>query len=299
MPAERPRTAADLDSTAQHATAALDLDLLRLPRKGRIYDLASGWWPGMPVSDVHPPFQVLTYRTPRGQRAQGDIAMLADNSVNFHFISELVMCTMHSGTHIDALSHVTCGSEDRWYGGDSADERLGDFGPLRHDACDLGPMITRGIMLDVASALGLPHLEAHHAITVEELELAEEHGHVSRQLGDVVLIRTGTMGAWPVAEELNRRDGAGISADAAAWLLTRGPAAIGADNRGLEVAPSAIPGDPSPVHRILLHEAGIPILEWVNQESLAEDRVYEFLFICLPLTIRGATGSVVRPVAIA
>jgi len=34
-------------------------------------------------------------------------------------------------------------------------------------------------------------------------------------------------------------------------------------------------------------------------EALSRDKVFEFLFVCLPLRIRGATGSMVRPVAIA
>jgi kynurenine formamidase len=33
-------------------------------------------------------------------------------------------------------------------------------------------------------------------------------------------------------------------------------------------------------------------------EQLAADKAYEFAFIALPLQIRGATGSMIRPVAI-
>jgi len=52
------------------------------------------------------------------------------------------------------------------------------------------------------------------------------------------------------------------------------------------------------VHRFVIQERGIPILEWVNLEQLAEEEVYEFLFVCVPLPIRGATGSLVRPLAL-
>src|SRR5207302_1231986 len=45
--------------------------------------------------------------------------------------------------------------------------------------------------------------------------------------------------------------------------------------------------------------AGIPIIENLNLEELAAEKVYEFAFICLPLKMRGATGSPVRPIAIA
>jgi kynurenine formamidase len=36
----------------------------------------------------------------------------------------------------------------------------------------------------------------------------------------------------------------------------------------------------------------------VDREELAHDRAYEFCFVCLPLAIRDATGSMVRPVAL-
>jgi len=58
------------------------------------------------------------------------------------------------------------------------------------------------------------------------------------------------------------------------------------------------PGDPEPVHRRVIQEEGIPLIEFAYLEELARDRVYEFLFICIPLSIRGATGSLVRPLAI-
>jgi len=32
--------------------------------------------------------------------------------------------------------------------------------------------------------------------------------------------------------------------------------------------------------------------------DLARDRVYEFLFVCTTLRVKGATGSPVRPIAI-
>jgi kynurenine formamidase len=65
------------------------------------------------------------------------------------------------------------------------------------------------------------------------------------------------------------------------------------------VAPSGIAGDPEPVHRFVIGENGISIMEWVYLEQLSRDHLYEFLFVCSPLSIRGATGSLIRPLAIA
>jgi kynurenine formamidase len=52
------------------------------------------------------------------------------------------------------------------------------------------------------------------------------------------------------------------------------------------------------VHVELLVRRGIYIIELLYLEDLARDRAFEFLFVCLPLRIRGATGSMVRPIAI-
>ena len=54
-----------------------------------------------------------------------------------------------------------------------------------------------------------------------------------------------------------------------------------------------------PVHRSLLVEHGIHIIENLDMERLAADKIYEFLFVCLPLKFVGATGSPVRPIAVA
>ena len=40
-------------------------------------------------------------------------------------------------------------------------------------------------------------------------------------------------------------------------------------------------------------------MEMLNLEALSREKVYTFLFIALPLKIRGGAGSPVRPVAIA
>ena len=54
-----------------------------------------------------------------------------------------------------------------------------------------------------------------------------------------------------------------------------------------------------PVHGHLLVDKGIYLLEVMNLEELARERIYEFVFITLPLKLKGATGSPVRPVALA
>jgi kynurenine formamidase len=270
-----------------------------LIREGRVYDLDCGRWHGMPVWEEHAPMQVLSYRTARGIAVQRDQAWLKDNAVNFAWNSELVSGSMHTGTHIDALSHVSCGPDSHWFGGARSAEAMGDFGPLTHDAAAIPPIVTRGILIDVAGVKGVEALPAGEPITVGDLQAALVAQGTEVRAGDAVLVRTGYLSVWPDRDGMARHNGAGLTLDAAVYLADAGAVAIGADNESLEQEPSAIDGNPLPVHVALLVERGVFILELVMLEELARDAVYEFAFVCLPLKVRGATGSMVRPVAIA
>ena len=278
------------------------LAALSVARQGRIYDLSSGWWRGMPGIDLHPRFDVVTYRSPRGVRNQNDIPMLApeNNTVGYGFMSEMVLGTTHTGTHIDALCHITCGDKDEWHGGHSAEQELGDLGALNSDASEFPTFVSRGVCFDIPDLLGKTHLAPHTPVSAELLERFAMERNVAVRPGDVALIRTGQMSVWPDVVAMDEAaGGAGLALDGAQWLYQRGCRAVGGDTAFLEVDPSGIEGSPQPVHIYLLQQNGIPILEWVNCEELARDGVYEFLFLCLPLTIKGASGSMVRPLAIA
>ena len=50
-------------------------------------------------------------------------------------------------------------------------------------------------------------------------------------------------------------------------------------------------------HLVLLAKSGIYIMENLNLEDLSRDKVSKHLFIGLPIKIRGATGSPLRPIA--
>jgi kynurenine formamidase len=283
---------------AAQATPGDVLRALARVKQGRVYSLDCGRFAGMPIFPGHPPFQVLSYRTPRGIANQGDQDWLGENEPGFYWQSEMVMGTVHSGTHVDALAHITCGERHEWFGGSNAEEHLGDFGPLRGDATELPPLIARGVLIDVAGARGVDALDTHEAIGADALRDALSRERVELGAGDVALIRTGYLSGWPNGDFIAAHEKAGIDRDAALWLAEQGVVAVGADTEALEVLPSTVPGNPHPVHLALLNERGIFIIEMVDCEELARDRAYEFCFVCLPLAIRGATGSMVRPVAL-
>jgi kynurenine formamidase len=272
-----------------------------LVRQGRMISLAAVRYPGMPLFPGHPPFQVLNYRTPRGIRVSGARPWGPVNDAGLGYMAEYVMATSHSGAHMDALAHMTVDDDMHWYGGGNADEHLTDFGPTYLDASSMPPFFTRGVLLDAAGHRGVACLPKGSPVDAGELEAicADEGVTVGR--GDVVAIRTGYMGLWPDAEAMAAHKTPGPDISAARWLLERGVVATGTDTETYEVQPAPDPGptgNPQPVHTLLLIQNAIYLMESLDLETLARERVYEFLFIALPVKIRGATGSMVDPVAV-
>ena len=281
--------------------AARIVESARLVREGTIVSLAATRFPGMPLFPGHPPFQVLNYRTPRGIRVTGAQPWGPVNDAGLGYMAEYVMATSHSGAHVDALAHMTVGPDMHWFGGGRADDHLTDFGPTHLDASRLPPMFTRGVLLDVPRHRGLDCLPAGAPVDADECRAicAAEGVEVGRW--DVVLIRTGYMGLWPDAERMAAHKTAGPDLSAAAWLLERGVVATGTDTETYEVQPAPDPGptgNPQPVHTLLLIEHGIYLMEGLDLEELARRGIYEFLFVALPLKIRGATASMVDPIAV-
>jgi kynurenine formamidase len=208
---------------------------------------------------------------------------------------DAIMMYTHSGTHVDTLNHM--GLHGRIYNGYSEKEHLGSrhwniCGAEQHP-----PVVTRGVMLDIAALHGVQMLPNSYGIGSDDIQAAMQRQGVLVERGDVVLIRTGRMSTWPDADRLIP-DEPGLNLDGAKALADLGAIMIGADNIGFEQGPAEDEVNWQVVHTFLLTESGIPIIELVNMEELSADSVYEFAFIGACLKIRGATGSPMRPLAI-
>jgi kynurenine formamidase len=299
-PPEQARTYRETGPAAEQKPEEL-LAALRMPRAGQVFSLALPRYTGMPIFGSHPPFQVSMYRTPSGLRGDGVKPWGLTNEVNLQYMAESVSGTAHSGALVDALAHMTIGEDDHWYDGANAQQHLGDRGPTVGDGSKLPTFIRRGVLLDVPGFLGVEALDSHQPVDAEQLQRVAEHQGVTVGPGDIVLIRTGYLGVWPDAEAMSRHTTAGPDISAARWLLEQGVVAAGTDTETFEVQPApdlGSPANPQPVHTLLLIENGIYLFEGIYLEELAREKIYEFLFVALPLKIAGTTGSMVDPVAI-
>ena len=259
-------------------------DIGSLIRKGKVYDLGMEYYVGMPHHPNHPPFAFSLTKLHGEVLYEGGVS-----ACNCLFTTG-----GHTGTHIDALGHIALKGEVHG---------VGDIGPwqtyegLKKGGIDeVDPVVTRGVLLDIAQLEGKDCLESDYEIESRALEEATKRQGCSIEPGDTVLIRTGWIKYFDDPPKYNsHHDGCpGLVEDGAEWLVAQGVRYIGADTVALEKTPT-----PNlPVHVILLVKNGIHIIEAMNLETIAEDRVYEFLFMASPLKIRGGSASPVRPVAL-
>ena len=262
--------------------------LLEAMAGAKVYDLAHPLEAGMPVSPNHPGFKMAL------QRRHGDMVRADGSSA----ANEMIMLGGHTGTHVDALCHVS--HRGRLHGGvDAMEAQTG--GRFRAHGVETIPItVCRGVMLDVAGLRNVATLEAGTAITAQDLQDAARRQGVDVRAGDAVLVRSGWAAHWSDPPTfLGQTAGApGPDESAAQWLIERRVRITGAETVAYEWIPAGRGHALLPVHSMLLVDAGIHIIEALNLDALAADSTWEFLFVLSPLKVVGATGVPVRPIAI-
>ena len=257
--------------------------------KAKVYDLGQPYFAGMPHHPNHPPFLMTLAKRHGDYVAKGEVSSA----------SEAIALGGHVGTHIDALCHFSC--DGKLHGGVPArDVQSFTSGFAVHSVDTIAPIVRRGVLLDIAGQQRTETLARDFAITPEHLDRAASEARVEIGAGDVVLLRTGWARFWedPVRYITGGSGaevcGPGPQIEGARWLSSRRVFAAGSDTIAFE----RVPDSSMPVHVHLLVENGIHLIEALNLEGLALDRIYSFWFIAAPLKIRGGTGAPVRPLAL-
>lgn len=303
----------DERGAANKISAASILNALAIIKHGKVYDLETERFKGMDVWNGHCGFDLVSYASAYGRErlkdtdAPGEINWYKKgewmdeehNARKYHMgcNTEMMIAPLHIGTHIDALCHWTAGEDNHWYNGYNDKEDGSVFGPTKCDASKIPPLIMRGVLLDIAGFKGMEHLPENYMITAQDCEQCAAWENVTLKDGDAVFLRVGE--SWPKG----RCGTAGLGIDAARYLVEEGGAVvIGDDMSDLDGqhadGTTSVEQHPQPVHHYLLIQQGVHIMEFVQVNELAKDKVYEFCFICLPAKMRYATGMFTRPIAI-
>ena len=204
-----------------------------------------------------------------------------------------------ANTHLDALCHYLY--HGKMYNGVPASKVTSRGAEANSIEVALDRMVGRGVLLDVARALGRDWLEPGEAIYIEDLEKAEAAQNVRVEEGDILLVRTGRfrrraqLGGWSPTSGL-----AGMHGTCMPWLHSRGVAALGCDGVS-DVIPSGVEGGGVPIHTVAIPGMGLHLIDNCDLEPLAkaceEKARWEFLFVVAPLKLVKGTASPVNPLA--
>jgi kynurenine formamidase len=277
--------AADQRGAANRLTPAKVLEAKNLIKQGSVYQLGRVYETGMPMFGT----RHYSLRIPQAFKIAGT------NQAIYH--DELVSGELGQiGTQFDGLGHLGIG--DLFYNGNNRRDFAQPEGLTKLGIENVGPVVTRGVLLDIAGLKGVAQLEPMYEITSADLRGALQREKLEIHAGDVVLIHTGWGSLWMKDNQKYGQSCPGIGLEAAQFLAEKEITVVGADNWGVEVFPNPNASLGAPVHQFMLARNGIYLHENLNTADLARDNAYEFAYIFVPLLLKGATGSPGSPIAI-
>jgi kynurenine formamidase len=250
----------------------------RLVRFGRVYDLAHVLHMDVPAFEG----RMFCQELDAPQRVPG--------SHGLGFVIERVHAPSQMGTHLDGLNHLH--KDGRTYNGHPIADIAGPHGTTRLGADRLPQIVTRGVLVDVASRRGVTRLDAGDVITPGDVT------GIDVRPGDAVMFHTGWGRLWHEDPERYGSGEPGPGMELADWLAGRRVALTGSDTWSYGPVPAEDPDQPFIVPQTLNTRWGVVVVENLYLDELARDGVREFLLVIAHPKLAGATGAWVAPLAI-
>jgi kynurenine formamidase len=231
------------------------------------------------------------------------------------YMEDTYLSQSHVGTHIDGLGHI--GIEDCYYNQTPMGKYITQNNLKRFGIENIKTFATRGVIIDVVkvfqaagklkpnAACKRPCLDGGTIITTEDLQAGLKMYNVTLREGDAVFINTGwgdLFEQFPAQNKAYNGAEPGINQAAARWLASQKVVAVGADTWAVEVIPGENEGEAFPVHKALITDNGIHIIENVRTQPIADTaaksgRASFFLSMTVPKAV-GLTGTFVNIEAI-
>lgn len=264
------------------------LEAARLVTTGKTYALGVETGPDSPA---YPPRRyALTVLQP----GDGTGATLGGNRATGN--DDLLITWLGIGSQIDGLGHM--GIEHTYYNGNHARDFVTPTGLSKLSTDKLPPIVTRGVLLDMAKHMKQAILPEGTVFNQAEIETAAKAQGVAIGAGDVVLFHTGWLNLADADKARFMAGEPGLGVGGARYLAGLGVVAVGSDTWAVEAIPHEDPSLVFPVHPELLAKNGVYILENMDTRALAADGVHEFLFVLGQPRFVGAVQVVINPVAI-
>lgn len=281
--------------TAAPALAQNDssADLAKSVLSARVIELNFVWDKNAPLLGFNPPYTLGLQTSHKDTTGliPGGIAFAADM---------MFFSGQHGAPNLDAIGHIS--HDGKLYGGLDAFSHEGSSGltALGIETYPKEKFVNRGVLLDVARYKGVSALDAGYEITAADLEATAKAQGVEIRPGDSVLIRTGYGQFFDKDRARFSGFRPGPGEEAAKWLASKRIFLTGDDQMSYEVVPEK--GTLFPVHRTLIADNGIHLMENVNLEELAsvlaERKTYDFVLVVNPPRIKGATGAALNAFAL-
>lgn len=267
---------------------ALTLNAAKLIKTGKTYNL------GIETNSKTPTHAPRTFEIHVVLPNQYNGTALGDN--HFNYFDDFISGWMGVGSQIDGLGHA--GTDGVFYNGYLGKDFARIDGLKRMGVEAYPPIVSRGILLDMAACLGKDMLPEGTAYTRENIIACEAKMGIAIEKGDVVLFNSGWMNLLASDPDRFTQAEPGLGVSGAEYLVEKNVLAVGADTAALEVVPFEHPNTIFRVHQILLNYNGIYILENMDTRALAADKAYEFMFVLGPAKLTGAVQMIVNPIAI-
>lgn len=276
----------DRIGAANNLSEEIVLQAAKLITTGKVYSL------GVETAEDSPAYGTRTFSI--DIIASGANVPVGTDAVTSN--DERVTTSFGIGSQIDGLGHLGIGNQ--YYNGLTTAQIVADGGLVELGTHTIPPIVTRGVLLNMAKHLGVDMVSEGTAFNRVDIEAAAGAQGIDIRSGDVVLFHTGWMQLLGTDNQRFISVQPGVGVEGAEYLADLGVVAIGADTPALEVIPFENPQRVFAVHQTLLAKKGVYILESMNTAELAADGVQEFMFVLGQPKFKGAVQTVINPIAI-
>ena len=231
------------------------------------------------------------------------------------YMEDTYLSQSHVGTHIDGIGHI--GVQDCYYNQTPMGKYVTQNYLKKFGIENIKTFATRGVIIDAVkvfqaagklkanAACKTPCLDGGTLITEADLQAGLKMYNVTLREADAVFINTGwgdLFKQWPAQNAAYNKGEPGISESAALWLVSQKVVAVGADTWAVEVVPGEREDIAFPVHKTLITDNGIHIIENVRTDLISaaaasSGRATFFLSMTVPKAV-GLTGTFVNIEAI-
>ena len=280
----------DQIGAANRVTPERTLAAAQLVKAGRSHPLGIVIDPSMPA---YPPRYAQLQVVQPNQQFGADPGLGWDGIYN----DDMLQMWLGIGPQLDGLGHM--GEAGYFYNCHRGADIAPITGLTKLDISQIPPLVARGVLIDMTKHFGVSYMAAGQPIEAQDIRAAMEAQNIAVNEGDVVLLHTGWTDAKLASEpDLWAQTIPGISNDAARYLASLKPTAVGADTWGLGAVPAKTGDKLFYEHAVLLQQNGIYLLETMNTGPLAQELVYEFMFVLGQPRLKGAVQMIINPVAL-